>query len=96
MIPDPAEFEIIDAHTHPFLDFQSCIGAYGKPETMEEFDREMKKVGISRYAGAPVVAHPVSDFAGTRKLNEDALRILRALRFALPYFFSISFRNWPV
>lgn len=76
MIPDPADFEIIDAHTHPFLDFQNgCIGSFGKPETMEEFDREMKKVGISRYAGAPLVTHPVTDFAEIRKLNEDALRI---------------------
>lgn len=76
MIPRTEEFEIIDAHTHPFLNFEEgCIGSYGKPETMEEFDREMKHAGISRYSGSPLVKAHVTDFAGIRKLNEDALRI---------------------
>ena len=75
-MPNPADFEIIDAHTHPFLNREeSCIGAYGKPETMEEFDREMKKVGIGRYAGAPLVRHFVTDFREIRELNDTALRI---------------------
>lgn len=76
MIPNPLDFDIIDSHTHPFFDFENgCIGPYGKPETMEEFDFEMRKVGIGRYSGAPLVKHPVSDFAEIRKINEDALRI---------------------
>lgn len=76
MMPTPADFEIIDAHTHPFLNYKDgCIGPYGKPENMEEFDREMKKVGIRRYAGAPLVKHPVTDFREIRGLNDDALRI---------------------
>ena len=55
-IPDAAEFEIIDIHTHPFLDFENgCIGPYGRPVDMNEFDYEMKKVGIDRYSGAPLV-----------------------------------------
>ena len=75
-MPSSADFEIIDAHTHPFLNREeSCIGAYGKPETMEEFDREMKKVGIGRYAGAPLVRHFVTDFREIRELNDTALRI---------------------
>lgn len=76
MIPNPADFDIIDVHTHPFLDFENgCIGPYGKPETMAEFDFEMRKVGISRYTGSPLVKHFVTDFAEIRKINEDALRI---------------------
>lgn len=76
MIPNPLDFDVIDVHTHPFLDFENgCIGAYGKPETMEEFDREMRKVGIRRYSGSPLVKHKVSDYAEIRKINEDALRI---------------------
>lgn len=76
MIPDPADYEIIDAHTHPFLDFASgCIGAYGKPETMEDFDREMHKVGIGRYAGAPLFRGKVGSYAEIEKINDDALRI---------------------
>ena len=63
MIPSPADYEIIDAHTHPFLDFAaSSIAPYGKPETMAEFDYEMHKVGIDRYAGAPLVKKKISDF----------------------------------
>ena len=76
MIPRADDFEIIDAHTHPFLNFaEGCIGPYGKPENMEEFDMEMKRVGIRRYAGAPLVTFPVNDFAKIHELNEDALRI---------------------
>ena len=76
MIPSPADFEIIDAHTHPFFDFENgCIGPYGKPETMAEFDFEMKKVGVDYYSGSPLVKHFISDFSEIRKLNEDALRM---------------------
>ena len=76
MIIDPSQYEIIDAHTHPFLDFKSgCIGPYGKPETMEEFDREMHKVGIQRYSGAPLMKKKNTDFADIVQLNEDVLRI---------------------
>lgn len=76
MVPNPADYEIIDAHTHPFLDFATgCIGPYGKPETMEEFDYEMHKVGIGRYAGAPLFRGKVSEYAVIEKLNEDALKI---------------------
>ena len=75
-IPCPQDFEIIDAHTHPFLNREDgCIGSYGKPENMEEFDREMKKVGIGRYAGAPLVKHRITVFKEIHKLNNDALRI---------------------
>lgn len=76
MIHSADDFEIIDIHTHPFLDFENgCIGPYGKPGNMAEFHKEMKKVGIDRYAGAPLVKHHVTDYKEIRKLNEDALRI---------------------
>lgn len=76
MIHDPRDFEIIDVHTHPFLDYENgCIGPYGRPLNMDEFDYEMKKVGIGKYSGAPLVTHHVTDFSEIRKLNEDALKI---------------------
>lgn len=76
MIADTQKFEIIDAHTHPFLDYENgCIGPYGKPEDMAEFDKEMKKVGIDFYSGSPLVKHVITDFAEIKQLNEDALRI---------------------
>lgn len=76
MLPDPRNFEIIDCHTHPFLDFENgCIGAYGKPVDMAELDFEMKKAEIRRYSGSPLVKHRVADYAEIRKINEDVLRI---------------------
>ena len=76
MLPNPADYEIIDVHTHPFLDYKNgCIGPYGKPLDMAEFDFEMKKAGLNRYAGAPLVVHKVINYQEIRKLNEDALRI---------------------
>lgn len=76
MLIDPSKYEIIDAHTHPFLDFKSgCFGPYGKPETMEEFDFEMHKVGIQKYSGAPLVKRKITDFADVIQINEDALHI---------------------
>ncbi|MPM38044.1 hypothetical protein SDC9_84667 [bioreactor metagenome] len=72
----PDDYEVIDAHTHPFLDFATgCIGPYGTPQTMEEFDFEMKKVGISRYAGAPLCLNPKPGFSAIQRINADALRI---------------------
>jgi predicted TIM-barrel fold metal-dependent hydrolase len=70
----PDDFEIIDAHSHPFVG--ECIGApYGHPKTMEEFDYEMKKVKVDYYAGSLVYLRPVTDYAEIRQLNEDALRV---------------------
>ena len=45
----PDDFEIIDAHAHPFLD--KCDGApYGHPETLEQFVYEMKKAKVDYFA----------------------------------------------
>lgn len=71
----PEDFEIIDFHTHPFLNKACCGSPYGKPETMEEFDREMKKVKVDFYAGSVCCSNPVTEYKEIRKLNEDALRI---------------------
>ena len=76
MIHNAADFEIIDAHTHPFLDPADCIGAYGQPKSMAEFDAEMKKVGSVRYAGSVISVRRANDgWAGIKGMNEDALRI---------------------
>ena len=75
MIPSPEDFEIIDAHAHPFIDRECCGAPYGHPNNMDEFDHEMKKVGIDYYAGSLAVLYPVTDYQKIRKLNEDALRI---------------------
>lgn len=71
--PSPDDFEIIDFHAHPVFEGGST-GPYGKPETMEEFDREMKKAGIDRYAGSTVYLREVTEYKDIRKLNEEALQ----------------------
>lgn len=76
MIHNAADFEIIDAHTHPFLDPADCIGPYGQPRSMAEFDAEMKKVGSVRYAGSVISVRRANEgWAGIKGMNEDALRI---------------------
>lgn len=75
MIPSPEDFEIIDAHTHPFIDMAGCVAAYGHPNNMDEFDYEMKKVGINHYAGSLVVLSPcplsliIRQYANSMKMH---------------------------
>ena len=72
----PDDFEIIDAHAHPFIDPQcGNTGPYGHPRTLDEFIREMKKAKVDYFAGSTVFLHEVTDYAEIRKLNEEALRI---------------------
>ena len=76
MIPDPRDFEIIDAHTHPFLDRElGCIGPYNSPKDMAEFNSEMLRLGINKYSGSPLMRKKITDFNDIRSLNTDALRI---------------------
>jgi len=74
MLHSPEDFEIIDAHTHPFIDPGDCIGAFGYPKTMDEFDFEMRKVGITRYAGS-VISNHCKSFDEIQRVNRDALRV---------------------
>ena len=74
MIHSPEDFEIIDAHVHPFVNPADCIGPFGYPRSMEEFDAEMRKVGITRYAGS-VLSRPCESFADIQRMNRDALRV---------------------
>ena len=50
----PEDFDIIDMHTHPFTAPEMSIARFGNPRDMEEFIREMNKVGIYKFAGSVI------------------------------------------
>lgn len=70
----PQDFEIIDAHCHPFDFPENNIACYGSPRSMKEFDAEMRRVGIDYYVGC-VIRHGEADFARIQELNREALRL---------------------
>ena len=61
----PEDFDIIDMHTHPISTPDTGIGHFEKM-TMDEFVKEMNKVGVYKYAGS-VISRPASD-----KMWEDS------------------------
>ena len=72
----PEDFDIIDMHTHPFTAPEMSIARFGNPRDMEEFIREMNKVGIYKFAGSVIRScRDGVDFDVIRKLNREALRI---------------------
>jgi hypothetical protein len=72
----PEDFDIIDMHTHPFTTPDTLIGRYWKTDNMDDFVRELNKVGIYKFAGS-VIHTPAGtvDFEMIRKLNRDALML---------------------
>ena len=72
----PEDFDIIDMHTHPISTPDTLIGRFWKDMTMDDFVKEMNKVGIYKYAGSVIsVPSREVDFAEIRRLNRDALRL---------------------
>ena len=71
----PEDFDIIDMHTHPISTPDSVIARF-HDMAMDDFVRELKKVGIHKFAGT-VVSTPARevDFAEIKRLNRDALRL---------------------
>ena len=73
------EFEIIDFHTHPYLDPKDCVGVHNNAikRSPEETLRIMQKNGVSKFCGS-VLTHDFSFNEKTvwnacKKFNEDAL-----------------------
>ena len=71
----PEDFEIIDAHIHPFEDPSQRIGAYSSEQTMAEFDAEMCRAGVDMYAGSVIAKGDPEDFKWIQHLNRTALRL---------------------
>ena len=72
----PADFDIIDMHTHPFFTAENRFGRFWQQETLEDFLAVMKQYNIHKFAGAFIAkCVPESDFATITNLNEMALRL---------------------
>lgn len=71
----PEDFEIIDAHIHPFEKASQRIGAYSVGECMADFDAEMCRAGVDMYAGSVIEKGDPDDFGWIRYLNRTALRL---------------------
>jgi hypothetical protein len=71
----PEDFEIIDMHVHPFETPSQAIGAYTTEKTMDEFDAEMRRAGVDRYAGGVAEKGDPNDFKWIEHLNRTALRL---------------------
>ncbi len=71
----PEDFEIIDMHVHPFETPSQAIGAYTTEKTMDEFDAEMRRAGVDRYAGCVAEKGDANDFKWIEHLNRTALRL---------------------
>lgn len=72
---NPEDFEIIDAHVHPFETVSQRIGAYSAESDMAAFDAEMLRAGVDRYAGSVIEIGDPEDFDHIRHLNRTALRL---------------------
>lgn len=69
------DFEIIDAHIHPFLDTENRLSVYDRPETCPEMMRELLESGVSRACGSVIKAAEITDFEYIRKCNRDTLEL---------------------
>ncbi|NLF92576.1 MAG: amidohydrolase [Oligosphaeraceae bacterium] len=67
------DYEIIDAHLHPFLHPDCCINQYQAVQTVEGFVAHLRQQGISLCAGSIVRKLAGDDFTPIRALNQDAL-----------------------
>lgn len=67
-------FEIIDFHTHPFVEKYERIGAYVNTVDMctQDFFDEMEKAGVALACGS-VIGGKVNDFEDIHRLNLHAL-----------------------
>ena len=68
------EYEVIDAHIHPFVDSENNIALYRHPATGAELVAEMKRCHIDLACGSVVRSAHITDFAEIRKFNDDALK----------------------
>ena len=75
------DFEIIDFHTHPYLNPQDCISIHGNAikKSVDETTRIMQNNGVSKFCGS-VLAHIVDFNEQTvwnvlKRYNDDALTL---------------------
>ncbi len=69
------DYEIFDAHIHPFNDPADNFAWYGAPSSKEEFFDELRRAGISRSAGDVIRRGDGSDFAPVREANAESMAV---------------------
>ena len=69
------DFEIIDAHIHPFYDAESNTGWFDTPTTHEEFFADLVRAGISKSCGSVIRRLESPTFEEVKALNREALKI---------------------
>ncbi len=69
------EYEIFDAHIHPFNDPADNLAWYGAPVTRDEFFAELRRAGISRSAGDVIRRGDGSSFDPVRAANAESLAV---------------------
>ncbi len=67
--------EIIDCHIHPAVDKQTDFCWYKKSGSIRKQFDDLRRVGISRACGSPVIKRPPYSFKEIKKLNDIALSI---------------------
>lgn len=77
------DFQIIDAHVHPFLDERTRTCIYGIPATPEEMVKTLREAGVVRCCGSTII--PGAD--GSLEQLKEENRISLAFRDRFPDFF---------
>lgn len=76
-------FEIIDFHTHPFLDEAGNICVHNEVLSLrtEQIEEQMRSLGISHICGSVIRKNTgeASDWERLKRCNEDALRLWELL-----------------
>jgi predicted TIM-barrel fold metal-dependent hydrolase len=67
------DFEIIDAHLHPFLCEQSNMKWFDSPNSHEEFFADLAKAGISKSCGSVIRRLKNPSFDDIKALNKEAI-----------------------
>jgi predicted TIM-barrel fold metal-dependent hydrolase len=66
---------IIDCHIHPAFGRTTDLSWFGKAGSIEKQFRTLRRAGMTRVCGAPVLAAKVASFGALRRLNDRALRL---------------------
>lgn len=69
------DYEIIDAHCHPFEKAENNLAYFGAPNSLEEMTHEFKKVGIDRACGSVIVKNNACKWEEIRFANDQVMKI---------------------